>query len=236
VRQRIPPRPAGGFLPACGVRSRSSSSTAQLVGLLIVGVLFLAAIGLFGVESTHDQGHSALKQAVASSTLLDEARSAQVSFKIQVQDWKNFLLRGHAPADHEKYVAQFGAAEARVNASLDELLASAQLPAALRDEVAAIRAEHTRLGGVYREAMQRFEAAKPESTFAVDASVRGIDQKLTQRIDAVAQQILSAERARVAALQQAFDSRYHTLRLLVIAATIIVLGLLVIVAWRARAR
>lgn len=218
------------------MRSRSSSSTTQLVGLLIVGVLFLAGIGLFGVEFTHDQGHAALEQAVASSTLLDEARSAQVTFKIQVQDWKNFLLRGHTPADHEKYVARFAAAEARVDASLDALLASPQLPAALRDEVAAIRAEHKRLGGVYREAMQRYEAAKPESTFAVDASVRGIDQKLTERIDAVAQKILDAERAHVAALQQAFDSRYRTLRLLVSMATVIVLALLVIVAWRARAR
>src|SRR4051794_5885794 len=88
----------------------SPASVARLVGLLIVGVLFLAAIGLFGVEFSHDEGHTALQQSVASIALLDEARLAQVTFKIQVQDWKNLLLRGQTPADYDKYVTQFGEA------------------------------------------------------------------------------------------------------------------------------
>lgn len=214
--------------------ARSPSSIARLVGLLIVGVLFLAAIGLFGVEFTHDEGHAALQQSVASSVLLDEARTAQVTFKIQVQDWKNLLLRGQNPADYDKYVAQFAEAEAGVDGSLAALGSSPLLPAPLREEAAAIRAEHTRLGVVYREAMKKYDRTQPASAFAVDASVRGIDQKLTQRIDAVAQQILAGERTRADTLRQQFDRRYRMLRTLVIAGTLGVLALLAGIVWRTR--
>jgi len=216
------------------VSSRSPASIARLVGLLIIGVLLLAGIGLFGMEYSHEEGQKALEQSIASSTLLDEARTAQVTFKIQVQDWKNFLIRGHAPADHDKYVAQFASAEAGMDHSLDILKSSEMLPAEIRDEVSAIREEHTRLGEIYREAMKKFEPARPESTFEVDASVRGIDQKLTQRMDAVAQQILAGERARVDSLKKVFESRYAKLRTLVVVCAIGVLALLALVVLRAR--
>ncbi len=215
--------------------SPSPASIARLVGLLIIGVLFLAAIGLFGMEFTHDEGHAALQQSVASSVLLDEARLAQVTFKIQVQDWKNLLLRGQNPADYDKYVTQFGETEAGVDGSLAALLASPLLPAPLRGEVTSIRAEHARLGAVYRDSMKKYDRTQPASAFAVDAGVRGIDQKLTQRIDAVAQQILGGERTRVAELKQQFDRRYRMLRTLVIAGTLGVLALLAGVVWRTRA-
>ena len=213
----------------------STASTARLVGLLILGVLFLAGIGLFGVEFTHDEGHAALQESTASSVLLDEARTAQVTFKIQVQDWKNFLLRGHNPDDYDKYTKTFAAAETGVGNSLDALTASPLLPAALRDEVVSIRAEHKRLGAVYREAMQKLDRAQPASAFAVDASVRGIDQKLTERIDVVAQRILAAEHDRVDALKQQFDRRYRMLRTTVIVCTLAVLALLALLVWRTRA-
>jgi methyl-accepting chemotaxis protein-1 (serine sensor receptor) len=211
----------------------ASASTARIVGLLILGILFLVGIGLFGVEFTHEEGDRALREAVASSTRLDDARTAQVAFKIQVQDWKNFLIRGHDATDYAKYVAEFGKAESAVDKSLGAL--ESGLPAGkLRDEVAAIRSEHARLGAAYRDAMKGYERGKLESTFAVDASVRGIDQKLTQRIDAVAQEILASEHARVSALTESFERRHGTLRNLMIGATIFVFGLLALVVWRRR--
>jgi CHASE3 domain sensor protein len=213
----------------------SPTSIARLVGLLIVGVLFLAGIGLFGVEFTHDEGHTALQESVESSALLDEARLAQVTFKVQVQDWKNFLLRGQNPADYDKYVTQFGKTETEVDGALGSLKSSALLSAPLREEVGAIQTEHARLGVVYREAMKKYDRTQAASAFAVDASVRGIDQALTQRIDAVAQQILSGEKTRVDALKEQFDRRYRMLRMMVIAGTLGVLALLAAVVWRTRA-
>lgn len=199
-----------------------------------MGILFLAGLGLFGVEFTHEEGVKALRQSVESSTLLDEARTAQVAFKIQVQDWKNFLIRGHEPADYDKYVKQFGEAETSVDSSLARLESSTLLPAAVRDEVVAIRGEHKRLGTVYRDAMKAYERGRSESTFAVDASVRGIDQQLTQRIDAVAQTILAAEHERADAISKQFESRHGLQRNLMVGATVAVLALLSLVVWRGR--
>jgi hypothetical protein len=212
----------------------TSASLAKIVGLLVIGILFLAGIGLFGVEFAHDEGDKALRESVASSALLDEARTAQVTFKVQVQDWKNFLIRGHNPEDHEKYVAQFAASETAVDKSLDALKASPLLPENLKPEVAAIREEHTRLGAAYREAMGGFDPSKLESTFNVDASVRGIDQKLTQRIDAVAQEILAADSRRVDTLVIQFERRYGVLRNMMVGTSIAILVLLALVVWRSR--
>jgi hypothetical protein len=213
----------------------SPASTGRLVGLLVVGVLVLAGIGLFGVQLSHEEGAKALDASIASSDLLDEARSAQVTFKIQVQDWKNLLLRGHAAVDYDHYVARFGQDESAVEGILGRLAESPDLAEHLRTEVRAIAAEHARLGVSYREAIKQFRGADVATTFAVDASVRGIDQKLTQRIDAVAAEILAGEKSHATTLKAEFDRRYGQLRMTVMIATGVVLLLLGVVVWRLRA-
>jgi hypothetical protein len=65
--------------------------------------------------------------------------------------------------------------------------------------------------------------------------VRGIDQTLNQRIDAVAQQILAADHKRAAQLSEQFERRHGTLRNLMLGATAAVFALLALVVWRGRA-
>jgi hypothetical protein len=43
--------------------------------------------------------------------------SAQVDFKIQVQEWKNILLRGRNISDREKYLSSFQNQEKNFNFS-----------------------------------------------------------------------------------------------------------------------
>ena len=58
------------------------------------------------------------------------ARQAQIDFKVQVQDWKNILLRGQDPADLAKYTDQFHAQEAKVKAEVGTLAAGVDDPTA----------------------------------------------------------------------------------------------------------
>ncbi len=58
-----------------------------------------------------------------------QAQQAQVDFNVQVQDWKNILLRGENPADLAKYTLQFQAQQAKVKAEVGALAASVEDPA-----------------------------------------------------------------------------------------------------------
>ncbi|QPM90252.1 hypothetical protein [Pseudooceanicola algae] len=215
---------------------RETQPSARFVGLLFLAVLFLAGVGLFSASYMQSRSDAALRDAIHSAELLDEARSAQANFKIQVQHWKNLLLRGHDPEDFESYRTRFAEQEAVVQDNLSRMLDFPELDTAQKNEIAAIRDEHRRIGEIYREAMGRFTVGDLASSFDIDRSVRGIDQDLTQRIDTSAETILTTERARVEDISADLDALFQKTRLITSLTTGLVLLLVILLVWRLRAR
>ena len=129
---------------------------------------------------------------------VDLARSAQVNFKKEVQEWKDILIRGNDPESFAKYRKAFDAEEAQTQSNLHELadvLGRLNLPA---DKVAAAISEHQALGVKYRAALEQFNQAKDDSGKVVDRLVKGIDRPATAAIDVIVSDIQasSEERAR----------------------------------------
>jgi methyl-accepting chemotaxis protein len=164
------------------------SIRARLTALLVfVNVLLLAAAGYawYALNALNGQ----LVNVVYAQGQVEEAgdlsRRAQIEFKVQVQEWKNVLLRGGEPQLYEKHLQAFRDKSAKVKqvlVALNDAAKSIDLPATFAD--VAIK-EHEELDRKYLEALRMFDPARPASAFEVDKAVRGIDRAPTEHIDAL---------------------------------------------------
>ncbi len=206
------------------------SSPAQLVGLMIISVLLLALTGLFGIWYSHETANSALTNLGDLTRLIDSARQAQVEFKIQVQHWKNLLIRGQNPDDLATYTRRFDEQNALVQKTLQNVQSSPELPAELKPELDSLVAEHASLLAKYHAAAARYSDAS--SISAVDQSVRGIDQKLNDRIDAVAVRLVTLEAQRLSELRTSGEALYRHLRLASLVVGLVAIACAGLLAWR----
>ena len=137
---------------------------AALMGAALIGIYSLnQSVALYETEVTAQHAH---ERAVGE--LL-------VSFKTQVQEWKDTLLRGKDPAKLDKHWGAFAKREAEVDDKAKVLLAA--LPAGeSRALVEQFAAAHVKMGVDYRKGFDAFKAAEFDSA-AGDAAVAGMDRE-----------------------------------------------------------
>jgi hypothetical protein len=197
-----------------------------VIGIVILTLIVavVGGLGYVGLKTTITQAQSISQQTKEHGRFLAEsinlARSAQLDFKKQVQEWKDTLLRGNDPALFKKYCGQFAQQETAVDqdlAELQKLFAGAGVDTKLVDQSLV---EHQKLGAQYREALKAYDSAKPDSCFVVDKLAAGIDRSATDAIDAIVQQVQRFEADTTKASEELF--RQHTVRI----QNLVLLGLL----------
>lgn len=161
-----------------------------------VGAITVLTIALKATSASYEDTLRDLQQR---SRRQDAARVMQVTFKKQVQEWKDTLLRGYNPDDLRKYSGQFHAAEAEVRRIGSALQTSISDPESRQATEDFLRA-HAVLGGQYASALRVFEAAKGANPHEADRLVKGLDRAATDRIDQVVN--LSVKRANAAVTSQ----------------------------------
>lgn len=149
--------------------------------------LVVALLGLYGLRQVTDHIKVTTKKITERQAFLaaavNHARSAQVSFKTQVQEWKNILIRGNDPAAFEKHLQGFAKEEAATRESLTtlkNLMEKHGLTTTNVDNALLVQAE---LGEKYRSALKSYVATNRESAQVVDKLVRGIDRAPTEAIE-----------------------------------------------------
>lgn len=183
--------------------------TAALVSLF---VLLLGAAALFALSYTNQKSTAALARLGQLHAAQVAAVEARVSFKTQVQEWKNILLRGRNAPDLASYRRHFERRGNEVQASLASL--QQQLAALDLDPAPATRllADHKKLVASYGEALAGFRPEESDAPFAVDARIRGVDRHLNDDIDALANRVEQAAVEELGAFSEAAARRYATLR------------------------
>ena len=166
--------------------SINRSLRSQLLTLQGASVFLVILIALFcfrylshAVTAYSDLMSGTLK----SSQMVD---TANLEFKIQVQEWKNVLLRGSKPESLDKYWKQFESHESKVNAQLTALqtLATNQNDPMLVSQIKELLDEHTQLGVAYRKGKDVFLAAGADPTVG-DKAVTGIDRGASDKMSAL---------------------------------------------------
>ena len=130
------------------------SLRAQILALLGGSLLaiLLIALACFHFLSNSVQNYKGLIDGpLHTSQLIDEAN---LQFKIQVQEWKNVLLRGKEPAELNKYWGQFEERQREVQDILGRL--ANQTPPELKTRIEKLREAHQVLGTAYQKGRDAF--------------------------------------------------------------------------------
>lgn len=164
------------------------SLRAQILALLggSLALILITALACFSFLSSGIQSYRGLLDGPLESSRLIDA--ANVEFKIQVQEWKNVLLRGQDSANLQRYWGQFEAQERKVQDILGQLTQVAATDPALKTQVERLRSEHQALGGNYRKGRDAFVAAGADAQ-AGDAAVKGIDRAASEQMTALVEQL-----------------------------------------------
>ncbi len=176
-----------------------NSLRSQTLVLLSASLLLmlLIALGCFKFLSDNIQAYQALQsQEMLAASEVDQAN---LEFKVQVQEWKNLLLRGADATAADKHWNLFIEQETEVQNSLEKLLAVPALGSDIKQQASHLKDEHRRLGQAYRQGRAAFLAANADSN-AGDVAVKGIDRETSEQMSTLVTQLhnLAAEKSSAA--------------------------------------
>ncbi|MBM3109748.1 methyl-accepting chemotaxis protein [Pseudomonas sp. P66] len=193
----------------------------QILALLAGSLLAILMIALvcFQLLSSSVRGYGQLIEGpLQASQLIDEAN---LQFKVQVQEWKNVLLRGKQPAELDKYWQQFLAREQQVQGILDQLISSSD--ATLKARAEQLKQSHRQLGQAYAQGRQAFLAAGADPAVG-DQAVKGVDRATSEQMSELVSQLRSDAQVRAQAIN-ASAQRTVWLGLLVMFGSALVVGM-----------
>ncbi|MFK3795913.1 methyl-accepting chemotaxis protein [Pseudomonas sp. NPDC088444] len=153
----------------------------QILALLSASLVLVLLIALACFQFLSSNVHAyrgLLDGPLQASQLVDQAN---LQFKVQVQEWKNVLLRGKQAADRDKFWGQFEDQERQVQDTLGRLSAMNDLDAATKNQVDKLRDEHRALGVAYRKGRDAFVAAGGDPV-AGDQAVKGVDRAASDQM------------------------------------------------------
>jgi methyl-accepting chemotaxis protein len=200
------------------------SLRAQILALLSGSLLavLLIALACFHFLSNGVQSYSQLIAGpLHTSQLIDEAN---LQFKVQVQEWKNVLLRGKQPADLAKYWGQFEDRQRDVQNILGELAGQKGIEPSLKSRIERLRDEHRQLGSAYQKGRDAYVAAGGDPA-AGDAAVKGVDRAASDQMSELVAELRKQGSAQSALISAEAD-RTVWLGLLVMLASGLLIGLL----------
>ncbi|MDN4054565.1 methyl-accepting chemotaxis protein [Massilia sp. YIM B02763] len=217
------------------VNLKISTRLGLLGGLFLCALLIVSLNAWYALGEANARASAALDKVEALALAADTARAAQVEFKIQVQEWKNILVRGSDPAALAKYRDAFGKSGSATLAKLGELEGQLGKLGVPSEKVGDAQSALRELNERYLAALKTWDAADPASYQRLDAQVKGMDRAPTAKIDGIVATILDHAHATIATMKQEKQEAEQAERRLAIATFLSVLAVAAaITLWLAR--
>ncbi len=185
----------------------------RLMAISIFFVLLTGLSSLFSMNLMHqeldllNQSH----QKLLTATLAIE--EAHTQFKIQVQEWKNLLLRGNNPDDYKKYFSSFNYQTDQVQQSLNT--AKTSLNDNLLNEIDEAIKQHKELVEIYLKTLSGAKLDNLNDIESVDESIRGIDRPLDTLFPQLSKKITNELQEKVIADNELQEKYYNQNTLLI---------------------
>jgi methyl-accepting chemotaxis protein len=196
----------------------SAKINSVVVGALCVGVA-AASFAIHQAANMESEYSGLLAHEVAE---VEVARQLQLTFKKQVQAWKDILLRGSDPASLEKYSSEFAALEKKVDESAVSLQSSVA-SSEIRGTIDRFSKAHQQLDDKYQTGLEVFRASNGKDFAKVDAMVKGQDRPPTDLIDGVVTDLQTAYQSKQASLAAAAVSAQRTTIVIIVLTSIVAL-------------
>ncbi|MEJ6657062.1 MAG: methyl-accepting chemotaxis protein [Pseudomonas sp.] len=164
-----------------------SSLRMQSLALLIGSLVLMLVVALAGVLTLAQDLRSYRLLMEGPQTTANLINETNLTFKTQVQEWKNVLLRGSKESDLDRYWQQFQDSEKQVQALLGKIIEQ-DLSGPFHERLVSLQREHRGLGEKYRDGLQRFMAAGRDPV-AGDNMVRGIDRATSEQLEQLVTEI-----------------------------------------------
>ena len=196
------------------------TSISRLVMTPVLASLFLlvllngaSILKSFSVLSSFDELENTLVQSER------DVNSVLSTFKTQVQEWKNVLLRGHNQKDREKYWNRFKEREADITRQFEQMLGNKVISDKAKSEIRQFQKAHALMATKYREGYEAFVASGFDPKVG-DSYVRGIDREPAKLLSSIADDIATESANAIANLKSTTRSMLWLILLAAIVLTI----------------
>ena len=166
------------------VRDQVLAIVAACMGGLAIGF----SIVLYQLNSNLNKLDVLIEQEIAAER---QIKQLNFDFKLQVQEWKNVLIRGHNAQDLSKYWGKFEQKHDTIQSSAQTLLENLEASEEMKEiheTVKEFRATHQALLPLYKRAKESFLATGFDHKVG-DSAVRGIDRTPSKQLSALADNI-----------------------------------------------
>lgn len=158
----------------------TSSMQTRLMTIVIGGfatLLIAASIGIFSLNSHIDEFENLLNNQIDNERRIHELN---FNFKIQVQEWKNTLIRGHDDESREKYWGKFQTAHQKIQNEIKSLDGVIKTPSESK-ALQAFGQSHLEMYEKYTQGYENFINSS-YNHIEGDRAVKGMDREPSKRL------------------------------------------------------